>query len=298
MEKLVAIFEGFDIEKLGQSLPSADALLDKMGMWLVLLVLAGPLLMLGFGLYYLFFAPEEANHSMGYRFFYAMSQVRVWQYAQRLAGLAYSALGGILLLIIGLISLRFAHLAPPDMVWLAAKCLLWEIILVIIATLAVDIIIVVLFDIKGEPRKNGIKLPAFLAGKSTPHTPAAASTRSSQKPTTSGKPSSQRPAAPQPRSTQPPAAQRPQRPAPQKAPGQPAPNKPQSQSASKKPQAQGAQKKTAPQNLPKKNAPQKGQSGRPQSQNAPKKSAPQKGQPASRKPQNAQRSNQKAPNKK
>ena len=298
MEKLVAIFEGFDIEKLGQSLPSADALLDKMGMWLVLLVLAGPLLMLGFGLYYLFFAPEEANHSMGYRFFYAMSQVRVWQYAQRLAGLAYSALGGILLLIIGLISLRFAHLAPPDMVWLAAKCLLWEIILVIIATLAVDIIIVLLFDIKGEPRKNGIKLPAFLAGKSTPHKPAAASTQSSQKPTTSGKPSSQRPAAPQPRSTQPPAAQRPQRPAPQKAPGQPAPNKPQSQSASKKPQAQGAQKKTAPQNLPKKNAPQKGQSGRPQSQNAPKKSAPQKGQPASRKPQNAQRSNQKAPNKK
>ena len=292
MEKLIAIFEGFDIEKLGQSLPSADALLDKMGMWLVLLVLAGPLLMLGFGLYYLFFAPEEANHSMGYRFFYAMSQVRVWQYAQRLAGLAYTALGGILLLIIGLISLRFAHLAPPDMVWLAAKCLLWEIILVIIATLAVDIIIVLLFDIKGEPRKNGIKLPAFLARKATPHKPAAASTQSSQKPAAANKPSSQKTAASQPRSPQRPAAQRPQN------AQRPAPQKPQGQSAPKKPQAQGTQKKAAPQNPPKKNAPQKGQSGRPQSQNAPKKSAPQKGQSASRKPQNAQRSNQKAPNKK
>ena len=158
MEKLMSIFEGFDIEKLGSLLPSAESLMSGLSKWMVLLVLVGPLLLLGFGIYYWFFAPKEANHSMGYRFFYAMSRVEVWQYAQRLAGLAYTALGGILLLIMVLISLRFGHLAAPDMVWLAVKCLIWEVVLTIMATLAVDILIVVLYDYNGDPRESGKKL--------------------------------------------------------------------------------------------------------------------------------------------
>lgn len=158
MEKLMSIFEGFDIEKIGSLLPSAESLMNGLSKWMVLLVLVGPLLMLGFGIYYWFFAPKEANHSMGFRFFYAMSRVEVWQHAQRLAGLAYTVLGGILLLIIGLISLSFGHLAPPDMVWRAVKCLIWEVVLAIVVTLAVDILIVVLYDYNGDPRKTSEKL--------------------------------------------------------------------------------------------------------------------------------------------
>jgi len=157
LEKLMSIFEGFDVEKLGDLLPSAESLMNGMTGWVKLLVLIGPLLMLGFGIYYWFFAPKEANHSMGFRFFYAMSRVEVWQHAQRLAGIAYTALGGILFVIIGLISLRFGRLIAPDMVWLAVKCLIWEVVLAIIATLAVDILIVVLYDYKGDPRKPGAK---------------------------------------------------------------------------------------------------------------------------------------------
>lgn len=156
LEKLMSIFESFNIEKLGKMLPSAESLMNGLPKWMVLLVLAGPVLLLGFGIYYLFFAPKEANHTIGYRFFYAMSRVEVWQHTQRLAGLAYSVLGGVLLLIIGIISIRFGKMAPPDMVWLAVKCLLWEIVLTVIATLAVDILIVVLYDYNGDPRNpNG-----------------------------------------------------------------------------------------------------------------------------------------------
>ena len=158
MEKLMSFFEGFDIEKIGSLLPSAESLMNGLSKWMVLLVLIGPLLMLGFGIYYWFFAPKEANHSMGFRFFYAMSRVEVWQRTQRLAGLSYMALGGILFLIMGLISLSFGSLAAPDLVWRAAKCLIWEVVLALIATLAVDILIVVLYDYKGEPRKTGEKL--------------------------------------------------------------------------------------------------------------------------------------------
>ena len=158
MEKLMSLFEGFDIEKIGDLLPSAETLMNGLSKWMVLLVLVGPLLMVGFGIYYWFFAPKEANHSMGFRFFYAMSRVEVWQHTQRLAGIAYAALGGVLFIIIGLISLSFGRLAPPDMVWLAAKCLIWEVVLAIIATLAVDILIVVLYDYQGEPRKGADQL--------------------------------------------------------------------------------------------------------------------------------------------
>lgn len=158
MEKLMAFFEGFDVEKLGEMLPSAESLMSGLTGWMRLLVLIGPMLMLGFGIYYLFFAPKEANHAMGYRFFYAMSREEVWQHAQRLAGIAYAALGGILFIIIGLISLSFGRLATPDLVWLAVKCLIWEVVLVIVATLAVDILIVVLYDYNGDPRKTGKKL--------------------------------------------------------------------------------------------------------------------------------------------
>ena len=177
MEKLIALFEGFDIEKLGASLPEAGTLFNGLSGWLVFFVLVGPLLMLGFGIYYWFFAPKEANHSMGFRFGYAMSCVEVWQFTQKLAGITYAALGLLLTLIMGLISFRFGKLTPPDMVWLAAKCLIWEIVLMLIFTLVVDIVIIVLFDIKGNPRlpqsKELLKQkPSKTSGKRQQSTPA------------------------------------------------------------------------------------------------------------------------------
>ena len=167
MEKLMSFFEGFDIEKLGEMLPSVETLMDKLPGWAAWLVLAGPLLMLGLGAYYLFAPPKEANHAMGYRFFYAMSRVEVWQHAQYLAGIVYMVLGGVLFFILGLICMSFSALPAPDMVWRAVKCLIWEVVLIIIATLAVDILIVLMYDHKGEPRKTSASLRKTTARRST-----------------------------------------------------------------------------------------------------------------------------------
>ena len=172
----MSIFEGFDFEKIGQKLPSAESMMSGLTGWMVLLVLIGPLLLLGFGLYYLFFAPKEANHAIGYRFFYAMSREEVWQHTQRLAGIVYAGLGGLLFLIMGLISLSFGALATPDMVLRAMKCLIWEVVLVIIATLAVDILIVVWYDFQGNPRKasTGQRKPKKNKAKRAPRYSAQA----------------------------------------------------------------------------------------------------------------------------
>lgn len=157
MDKLISIFEGFDIENIGKMLPSAETVMGRLPGWMALLVLIGPLLILTLGVIYLFFPPKEANYAVGYRFFYAMSRVKVWQYTQRLAGIAYLVLGGILFLIMGLISLSFGHLAAPDLVWRAVKCLIWEVVLILIVTIGVDILIMVRYDYNGKPRKSSTK---------------------------------------------------------------------------------------------------------------------------------------------
>lgn len=160
MDKLMSIMEGLNLGGIKDKIPSAESLVNGLTGWVRFLVLIGPLLMLGFGIFYMFFAPKEANHSLGYRFFYAKSRVVVWQFAQRLAGMAYTALGGILLIIIGIISIRFGRLATPDLVWLAVKCVIWEVALALVATLAVNIVIVVLYDFEGNPRNGSSKYAA------------------------------------------------------------------------------------------------------------------------------------------
>ena len=151
----MSIFEGLNLGGLKDKIPSAESLVSGLTGWTVFLVLLGPLLMLGLGIFYMFFAPKEANHVLGYRFFYAKSRVNVWQFAQRLAGIAYAGVGGILFIVMLIISFRFGRLAAPDLVWLAAKCVMWQVALALIATLAVNVVIVVLFDFKGNPRKSG-----------------------------------------------------------------------------------------------------------------------------------------------
>lgn len=155
IDKLTSLMDGLDIAKL---VPDLDVLLGKLEPLVRILILVGPIAMLGLGLYYFFAAPKEANYSAGYRFRYAMSRVEVWRFTQRLAGLVYGSLGLLLGLVMGLLSIRLGKLAAPDMVWFALKCLLWELVPTLIATLGINITVIVLYTGKGDrrdfPKKN------------------------------------------------------------------------------------------------------------------------------------------------
>lgn len=151
MEDLKSAVDGFDITAL---IPSLGDLLEKLAPLMRLLVLAGPVALLGFGLYYMFWAPKEANHRAGYRFHYGMSRVRVWRFTQRLAGLVYAPLGLVLTVVMGILCIFFGNMEPPEMVWMAAKCILWEAVLIAIATLAINITVIVCYDGEGNRRKD------------------------------------------------------------------------------------------------------------------------------------------------
>ena len=59
-------------------------------------VLLAPAVLLVMGLVYLFLAPKEANHTLGFRCWWGMSSVEVWQFTQKLAGITWTALGLVL----------------------------------------------------------------------------------------------------------------------------------------------------------------------------------------------------------
>ena len=139
---------------LGKWIPSLDSLLDKLDLLLRILVMAGPLALLGLGLYYFLTPPNEANYSAGYRFRYGMSRVKVWRFMQRIAGMVYSAAGLVLTVVMAIICIFFGKMEAPDMVWTAAKCILWELGIVAAATAAINITVMVFYDRQGNDRKE------------------------------------------------------------------------------------------------------------------------------------------------
>lgn len=138
--------------ELSQFFPDLNGIQDTMTTLMRILVILGPVLMLLLGLYYFFLSPKEANYKAGYRFRYAMSQVGVWQFTQRFAGLVYGSTGLVLSLVMLILMIGFSDMNVPNMVWHAVKCLLWQIIFVMVATLGVNIYVMVKFDPKGNPR--------------------------------------------------------------------------------------------------------------------------------------------------
>lgn len=139
---------------LTQYLPSLDGLQSSLASWMKVLVIAGPIIMLLLGLYYFFLSPKEANYSAGYRFRYAMSRVGVWRFTQKIAGIAYGGLGLVLSIVMLCIMAGFNDMNAPDLVWCTAKCLLWQIILALIAMLVVDAIVVIRYNYNGKLRSR------------------------------------------------------------------------------------------------------------------------------------------------
>lgn len=151
MDALIGLLSDFDFEAF---VPKMDTVLGWVELICRLAVMAGPLLLLGFGLLYLLSPPKEANHQSGYRFWWSMASLEAWQFTQRLAGLVWSGLGLLLTIIMALICNGFRSMEAPDLVWAAVKCLFWELGLTGCACLAINITVVVLFDSQGYRRKD------------------------------------------------------------------------------------------------------------------------------------------------
>ncbi|MBQ7331223.1 MAG: SdpI family protein [Oscillospiraceae bacterium] len=150
-DSIKSLFESFDIAAF---LPDLTKFIGWVELALRLAVMAGPLLLLGFGLLYLLAPPKEANYRIGYRFYWSMASLDAWQFTHRLVGMAWSGLGLLLTVIMALICNGFRRMEPMDMVWCAVSCLIWELVLVALSCLVIDVVVIAVFDKDGFRRSD------------------------------------------------------------------------------------------------------------------------------------------------
>ncbi len=133
-------------------LPDLAVLFEGLDGVLRVLVLVGPLCLLGLGLLYLLAPPAEANHLFGYRHYWGMSSVEAWRFTQFTAGLVWTGLGLVLTVIMGFICNGYRDMAWDAMLSSALTSVLVELVLVWLSTIAINTLVVFQFDRYGDRR--------------------------------------------------------------------------------------------------------------------------------------------------
>ena len=135
-------------------LPDLWAIFDKLDVALRVVVLAGPLCLLGLGLLYLLAPPAEANHIFGYRHFWGMSSVDAWKFTQKTAGLVWTGLGLAMTVAMSFICNAYRDMAWEAMLFSALTSVVVELLLVFLSTLLINALVILHFDRKGTRRSE------------------------------------------------------------------------------------------------------------------------------------------------
>ena len=150
MEALKALMKDFDPTAL---IPDLSAVLDSLAGIIRLAVMIAPLVLLGLGLLYLLFPPKEANYKLGYRCFWGMSSVEAWRFTQRLAGIVWTLLGGVLTLVMWANCGKLQGMDTGAMADQAVSYILWELGSAVVSILLINLVVLICFTFKGIPRR-------------------------------------------------------------------------------------------------------------------------------------------------
>lgn len=151
IDSIKELMDGFDPAAL---LPELDTVFGKIELVCRIAVMIGPVLLLLLGLTYLFLAPKEANHYLGYRCYFGMGSVQAWRFTQKFSGIVLGVLGLVLTAVMVFMMMSFRGMDVEAMVWRAVKCLIWEAALALLANLAINGTVFFLFDSNGDFRSK------------------------------------------------------------------------------------------------------------------------------------------------
>ncbi len=148
-EDIKVLMDNFDPAAL---LPDLGTVVGKVEFLARLAVVAGPIVLLIMGVLYFLAAPKEANYHFGYRCYFGMGSVEAWRFTQRLAGLVWAALGLVLTIVMLVISTGFKGQPIMDTIGSGLTCLLWQLGLVALSCLAINLAVLVRYDRNGYRR--------------------------------------------------------------------------------------------------------------------------------------------------
>lgn len=134
-------------------LPELDSIFSFITVLTRLAVLAAPVLLLILGAIYFFLPPKEANYSLGFRCWWGMSSVEVWLFTQKLSGAIWMGLGGILGIIALISSAGYGGLNPQEMMFKALGLIIWQLCLVVVSIVVINLVLIFKYDSKGNPRR-------------------------------------------------------------------------------------------------------------------------------------------------
>ena len=150
-EDIKVLMDNFDP---GSLLPDLSTMAGTVATVTRLAVLAGPIVLLVMGLLYFFAAPREANYRFGYRCYFGMGSEEAWRFTQRIAGILWAALGLVLSLLMLFISGGYGSKEIVDVISSGLKCLIWEVVLVAVSCLAINVAVMLRYDRKGLRRSD------------------------------------------------------------------------------------------------------------------------------------------------
>ena len=153
IEDLKSLMDDFDPAAL---LPELEELLGGLTQAVRIAVLAGPILILVFGLAYLLLAPKEANYIFGYRCVFGMGSVEAWRFTQRLAGIVWGVLGLVLTVVMFSLTKDFPGREVTEVIWSALKYVLWEAGVTALSCLAINTAVMIRFTYSGEYRRERV----------------------------------------------------------------------------------------------------------------------------------------------
>ncbi len=151
IEQMKQLVNEFDFANF---IPEVDSILGWVETLVRFFVMAAPICILVFGLFFLFLPPKEANHRAGYRTYFGMGSVEAWLFTQKLAGSLWSVLGAGLLAIALLLTNRFPDMEPMAMVYKAITCILWQIGLSAVLCLLINLVVTCRYDRNGDLRSE------------------------------------------------------------------------------------------------------------------------------------------------
>lgn len=160
MDFLKSLISDFDLMAL---LPDITEVMQ----WIVdmasYIVVVGPLLLAVLGLWYLILPAKEANHFLGYRFFWGMGSIKSWKFTQRFAGAVWAVMGVVMALSAHNQWAQLIQMADLNMLYNCVLVLIDQIVAVVISCVVINVIIFILFDFKGNIRRIWKKLAAAIS---------------------------------------------------------------------------------------------------------------------------------------
>ena len=137
----------------GALLPEAETLLSLARFGVSMSVIVGPLALVVLGLLYLLRPTKEANYKFGFRTYFGMGSQEAWVFTQKIAGLLFSVVGGVLLLVMLVVATNFIKQDILVAAETAITCLLCQLGVVLMIWFTVAVFAGVYFDQDGRRRR-------------------------------------------------------------------------------------------------------------------------------------------------